>query len=342
MKILIRCDTRKEIGQGHAMRMLAFAQACRGLGHHVFFVCDTKTDLVRARIVQDGFEVFEGIASSSGYLEDARKTLSISRMQEVQWVVLDGYCFDLEYQRVIKEMGNVMVVDDHRFDEEFCADVLLNSNMGVCSKDYSRLNSETTTLLGHEYVFLREEFISQNAKGMKHRPLTKILVTMGGADPSNATLKLLNALRKMDLHGIEFRVIVGGSHPDPNSISETISDLKGSFELFHAVSDMAEMYRWAGSAISAVGSSTWEWLYFNLNGAILPIADNQQRLAKELSKRGLAQQIGCLQAKRIIVDHTALKGWLCSLSEGMSGRVGEVVIDGLGGKRVCEQLEQML
>src|SRR5438128_1660166 len=93
-RLLIRADASATHGLGHAMRMIALAEAWVADGGTVSLLGET-TRLVRERATATGIalEPFEGGD------EGARVTrLAVERLRP-QWVVADGYRFGAMWQR---------------------------------------------------------------------------------------------------------------------------------------------------------------------------------------------------------------------------------------------------
>src|SRR6202011_5942312 len=84
---------------------------------------------------------------------------------------------------------------------------------------YPRRNPETRLLLGTRYALLRREF-ARHIDRKRQIPLTaqKILVTLGGSDPNNVTLKILQSLELLNTGGLDVRVILGPAFPHKQSL----------------------------------------------------------------------------------------------------------------------------
>ena len=82
---------------------------------------------------------------------------------------------------------------------------------------YVRRDSSTRLLLGTRYALLRQEFLEyvgwQRETPIKGR---KVLVTLGGSDPENVTLKVVRGL--LSLQDLEAVVAIGGSNLNLESL----------------------------------------------------------------------------------------------------------------------------
>ena len=145
MKLLIRADASAEIGHGHILRMLALAQAWRKRGGHAIFCSVECPENLFQRVRKEGFEVCQLECELIGGGQDLELTKALANDLRADWVVLDGYSFDFDYQRQIRNsFVKLLVVDDFRFEQSFDADVLLNCSPIVTEEDYRCCKSKST------------------------------------------------------------------------------------------------------------------------------------------------------------------------------------------------------
>ncbi len=189
--------------------------------------------------------------------------------------------FDVEYQKIIKESGfSLLFIDDYGHADHYYADIVLNQNIYADMSFYQYYEPYTRFLLGTKYALIRKEFLKWSGW---HRDIPevarKILVTFGGSDPDNVTHKVIEAVRTVDLDGLEVKVVVGGANPHFDLIYETVKDLS-NFTLIKNTENMSELVAWADIAISAGGSTCWELFFMGIPSIIIPIAENQVTCCK--------------------------------------------------------------
>ena len=64
------------------------------------------------------------------------------------WLVLDGYQFDANFHRAVREAGNkLLVVDDYNHLDYYDCDILLNQNIGADQLSY-KTSTGTRLLFG--------------------------------------------------------------------------------------------------------------------------------------------------------------------------------------------------
>ena len=293
--LLIRADATTEIGTGHVMRCLALAQGWREQGGRAVFLSHCDSDSLRLRIAREGIDCIplENRYSNGGDLEEFEQN-ERHTLRSRQWVAIDGYHFNAGYQERIKEAGyKLLCIDDYGHADKYYADIILNQNISADAQWYRKRESYTRILLGPRYALLRREFRSQRPQGREFPEMArKVLVTMGGSDPDNVTLKVVQALQQIDIPGLEIRIIAGSSNRHIEALNEALQSSAGNFHLLTDVSDMPQQMTWADLAISAGGSTCWELAYMGVPFCCVVLADNQLQLAKTLHERGIAINLG--------------------------------------------------
>ena len=346
-RLFLRTDASRKNGIGHLMRCLSLAQKWRRTGGEALFIGYFETDAVRKRIEKEGFE-YELIQNPYPEPEDKRRIVEILNRQRFssraapdrQWVVIDGYHFGPEYQRDIRELGQrVLVIDDTAHLPAYHADVLLNQNLNAGALNY-RCDPDTTRLLGAKYVLLRQEFL---LPAPSHRPVPdrakNILVTFGGADSRNMTVKAIGALSHLSHQDFEANIVVGPENVNLNSIRKKLEAVSFRHSFFQNASNMDRLMREADTAIHAIGGTCWELAYMGVPGIGIVTADNQQKVAEMLARIGVIRFPGRWDE----IDESALSREIAqligdeSLRRNASARARNL-IDGRGSERVCSEM----
>jgi UDP-2,4-diacetamido-2,4,6-trideoxy-beta-L-altropyranose hydrolase len=273
---------------------------------------------------------------------DLQSTLTLLAELKAAYVVLDGYEFDFEYQRAVRTGGGrLLVIDDTVRLARYDADILLNQNLGAAQLKYN-CNSDALVLLGPEYALLRREFTFWRSR-LHTVPETarKILVTLGGSDPDNVTLKVIQALRRLEIARLEIRVVAGPANPHIDELSDAAVAFPGRLELLNAVADMAPLMAWADLAVTGAGSTCWELACLGLPAVSLVMAENQRGIAEELGAAGVVFNLGWhedVTAERIA---NAVDGLLFSSFRRLRmSQKGRALVDGKGAERVASVLLQ--
>ena len=338
LRVVVRADAGPRLGSGHVMRCLALAQALRDIGAVVTLVSAELPESLRDRWKAESADV-ESCGEEAGTPADARATLVVARETQADWIVLDGYQFDARYQRILKDGGPaLLVVDDHVHAQEYCADIILNQNVHADAALYPRRSTGTRLLLGLRHVLLRREFwCATRLPTRVPEVASRILVTLGGADAENVSLKVLRALSAVS-NTTEIAVIVGASNPHRAILEGLVAGWKGT--RIHAdVADMSEPMAWAHLAISGAGSTSWELAFMGVPNLSLSLADNQVGVARGVDAEGVGVNLGwhhdLTEARLAEAVHTLLHD--AEHRQQMHDR-GPRLVDGQGGRRVCQAM----
>ena len=301
MPLIIRADANSQMGTGHVMRCIALGQAWVDGGREmgggdrpcVTFICAAIPEGLAGRLQVEGFDLIR-IDAEPGSPEDVQQTVNVIRtLSSVCWLVLDGYHFDVDYQRTIRSVGlKLLFVDDYNHHSEYECDLLLNQNINAAELDYT-INSAARRLLGTHYAMLRREFSPCRTRilpAQSEQP--QVLVTLGGADPDNVTQTVMEALQQLEGPDLHVKVIVGPANPHFKQLKEVAARSTVNIQLCTNVQNMPELMCWAHVVISAAGSTCWELCCLGIPFITLVLAENQRGLAAGLDLRGVAACLG--------------------------------------------------
>ena len=237
VNIAIRTDASNVIGSGHLMRCLAIADELRNRGAGVLFITVSEEqkwiDLIRGRgfacetiesAHADGVTLTDSICNeantrSQHYVVDWRKDSSQTREiiegKEIDWLIVDHYGLDWQWESAIRDSVNRILVIDDLVDRAHDCDALSDCVYGRMVDDYKSLvPMECKLLLGTKYAPLSPELLNCREYALERRlnfqGVKKILVSLGGTDKSNLTGEVLNQLVRLELpDNIEIEVVVG-------------------------------------------------------------------------------------------------------------------------------------
>jgi UDP-2,4-diacetamido-2,4,6-trideoxy-beta-L-altropyranose hydrolase len=340
--LLIRTDASAQIGTGHAMRCLALAQAWQELEGRAVFAVGMDIGAVEDRLLAEGMEVLR-LYAKPGSTDDADQTSALARVRGARWVVADGYHFDTNFQRVVKQHDIMLLyLDDAAYAGEFAADIILNQNISACEGLYAKRPAGTRLLLGPRYALLRREF--SKWRGGKREIATtarNVLVTLGGSDPDNVTVTIVRALLQLDQPDLAVRVAVGAANPHCDSLRREMAHGPSGCELLVNTNDMSQLMAWADVAVAAGGSTCWELALMGLPMLVMILADNQRGIAEGLAAHGAAVNLGWHHALNETAIAEALGGLLRDQNRRRDlCRRSQELVDGFGASRVAAMLKE--
>src|SRR5215471_2820005 len=236
--LLVRADASAAIGTGHVMRCLALAQAWLDVGGQVIFAMAQSTDSIRARLTRESCEIVN-IARDGN---DLSQTVSLAQSKNCEWLVVDGYQFDGEYQRELKAAGlRGLFLDDYGHSLHYAADLVLNQSISANPTLYADRGPDTRLLLGPRYAMLRREFSPWSNWERKLSPdCHRLLVMMGGSDQANITATVIEGLRQAAIESLDVTVLVGGSNPHVAELQALAASSGLKLQLLRDISNIGE------------------------------------------------------------------------------------------------------
>lgn len=204
--IVFRADGNSNIGMGHFVRTLALA-GMLNKDFYCVFAIQRPTDYQIQEINKNCHDHINLPDDNSHF------QLFLEKLNGTEIIVLDNYYFDTNYQREIKVKGCKLVCVDDLHDKHYVADAVINHAIGIESFQFST-EKYTKLFLGFDYSLLRSVFLDEVQMNFKKQ--YSILIMMGGADPYNLTIPIINALSEIQLD-LPFAVVYDGNKLEDSS-----------------------------------------------------------------------------------------------------------------------------
>ena len=286
-KILIRVDASIEIGAGHFVRQLAFAQLLIDEEFQVHFLTKTTQKELINQAIEEGVHI-QTLANSMTIQADAQETATYAKKIGADWVILDGYSFVTEYQQTLKDEGLKLLCVDDMAHCHFVADIVLNQNT-TDGRIYSK-EPYTQLLMGPEFALLRREFRLFESKKVPRNEIKDIMITMGGSDEKNMTETILKWLLGLpELNGVRCHIVLGGLNPHKGSISALLgqSNLDGKIYTSLSAKEMLNIMQSVDFAITAAGSTVWEYMKVGVPFLYTRLFENQNIIKQVFKQENL-------------------------------------------------------
>ena len=361
VRVAFRADASVQIGTGHVMRCLTLADELTRQGHECRFFCRAHAGHLGDLIVSKGYgltllpasshnEPLANTQNSDDYArwlgvpwqEDASQTLECITQWKPDWLVVDHYALDAEWEYALAHVvGRIMVIDDLANRAHECS-LLLDQNLGRVASDYDGLLPEgCQRLIGPGYALLRPEFSAlreQSLSRRKNPELKRILISLGGVDRTNVTGQVLDALSESTLPvSTELDIIMGSSAPYLDEVRQQAAQLPFKATVSVGVTDMAERMCLADLSIGAAGSTSWERCCLGLPAITVVLAENQRLIGEALSENGAGLLVNVDRIREdlpMMVESIMASENECLLL----ARQAAMVCDGAGVERVVSVL----
>ena len=254
-------------------------------------------------------------------------------------MVVDGYEFDTTYEQALKDAGLKLLRVDDSASVTYClADLVLNQNAYAREELYRESEPYTRLLLGPRYALLRREFAGWGEWQREITPIArKVLVTIGGSDPDNVSLAVIEALCLVKT-SLEVVVVVGGSNPHIRSLQTAAAQFPGNMRLVTNAA-MPELMVWADFTISGSGTTTAEICMLGLPAMVIDIAPTNSPVAKELDRAGVAIHVDVTEVRNHAIFADRVQSVLVSAEYRTSiSRTARKLVDGHGLQRVVSAI----
>lgn len=303
--VFFRADANQHIASGHIMRCISIAQRFIARGEETKFI-----------VADDG---------SSHILKEKNMSYVILH---THWDNLDG---EIEYVKCIlgKYVNPLIIVDSYYVTRNYVEQLIpygrvcyLGSSRESLGNLYALINysvnvdydfyttnygKDTKLLLGPSFLPLREEFIKTHPQKSPHlRP--QIILTTGGTNPNSCIEKILSSLvRSSFFPSIDVHVIIG-------SLFNFSGDLltKYIYEeniIIHTkVKNMAELMREGDIAISANGTTVYEFMALHVPVISFAMVEEQLQAAKKMESLYIVEYCGAFyKAEKECLDNIVNK-----------------------------------
>jgi spore coat polysaccharide biosynthesis protein SpsF len=321
---LIRCDGGGAYGFGHVKRMIALARALRdreGIGA-VFAVNGSEEAL--APIRQAGFEARRISGPHADFSAPADLCVLDCR---------DGPTRE-EFERFATDIPLKAVVDDSS-ERRLAADFAYYAPVPQ-THDLDWGGSNCTAHIGWEWALLG--LAPSAARARPHAPRPTLLVTMGGADPWNLTLRTARALATLDPM-FRARFVIGPGFRHKGQIARTIVSLHSNFETIEGADGLATEFASCDLALAAFGVTAYELAAFGVPALYLCPTSDHALSASAFEHAGMGISLG-------LADKTsdqAIAGAVWALLGDAERRremrsAGLMTIDGSAAARIAAEL----
>jgi len=335
--IALRCDARPETGTGHVVRCLALGDELTSRGARVTILGEvTGVPWLTEQVEHRGLAVVPAP-------DDPEELAALAHENDVDAVVLDGYHLEPGCGRALHGAGiTVLSVLDDTFGSGQEADLYLDQNFGATPAP--GVDPERQ-LLGLDYSLFRDEVLRHRPASARRAPSDppRVLAVFGGSDPYAAAPVVVPLLLAS---GQPMHVVAVAARPEIAEALEALPTAPGQHvEVVAPTPDLAALAASCDVAVTAAGSSVWEFLCLGLPSMLVCVVDNQGPGYEAVTGRGLAEPFGHLSELRadeaVRSSAVAVVEKLLSDPERQASlaAAGMSLVDGKGRARVADALQ---
>lgn len=224
-----------EVGLGHIYRALILANNL--VSHHLYFLVDRKSKLGYEKLSENNYSVF--MQQSDNIIDDILKF-------KPDVVINDILDTEEDYISALKNEGiRVINFEDMGSGSKYC-DAVINAL-------YSKPEFSDKHYFGHKYFCAKDEFILTKPKVIIPE-VKNVLITFGGTDPNNYTLKVLESIYDFCQNkNIALDVILGMGY----NKHESLNDFK-NISLYQNINNISDFMYKADIIFSSAGRTVYE------------------------------------------------------------------------------------
>jgi len=305
--VTVRVEASSEIGIGHLRRCVTLMRQLRIDGFNVRLIGAQRFGEAIETLVED-MPVFwlddreSGIDRkqySGNEVWDAEATLSlIGRYPEGSSLVAVDHCrLGEQWERIIREAGHrVLAIDDFR-DRRHCADILVGDSAAPFDPLLNSYTGKAQVLVGADFALVDPEFAFSEQVPSSADSRKRLLVSYGGADPTDETTKALEAIRllRRDRRCSEWlgRVDVVVGHANLRA-AEVIGLAQGIEDVIVHIApgSLAPLMRKTDVFLTAGGNSMIEALTMQKPCLVTLTSDNQTLMVDQLLEQRAILSLG--------------------------------------------------
>jgi UDP-2,4-diacetamido-2,4,6-trideoxy-beta-L-altropyranose hydrolase len=277
----------------------------------------------------------------SDELSDADATLAVvgDGDREESWIIVDHYGLGWRWESRIRAAGHrILAIDDFR-NRCHCADVLV-SDSPEPFMPASNASVEGRQLVGFPYAFLDREHRYDELTRDPEETL-RLLVTLGGSDPTGETAKVCQALQGMkhrELLAVD--VVVGPGNAKRDAVERLVRGIPMA-TMHVAPASLAMLLRRASLVITSGGNTVVEALALRKPCLVIVTAENQQLMVGQLQARNILKVVGWYSAVGTRDIQSAVEAALDELPAFTSRVRRGSCFDHLGPRRIVAAMREV-
>lgn len=283
-KVIIRVDGNSNMGLGHIYRGLAIAEMLKAQFDVVFIIRQTTTTIpiedagFSFRLIPDNIKLL----NESEWLKDSLDSNDI--------IILDGYQFDENYQKKLKDNYFKLVYIDDLAQGNQIADFVINHNPGAKESDYETAKY-TKLALGFDYAMLRPAFLEIAKHKRRIQSINTAFVCFGGSDTYDYTFQSVKALLKINQFK-KINVVVGEAYRNKEIFELSKRNPKINIRKNLSETELTAVMKASNFAIAPASTIMMELLAVGMPILSGYYVENQKRFYQYLKDKNLILGLG--------------------------------------------------
>ncbi len=328
-RVLLHCNAGVEAGMGHLMRTLTIAREARDRGWTASVFGDVDAvgaEVLRRMDPELELLTVDGAAASLGDFAELGRDADV--------IHLDTY-------REVPDLSSLAVLLSNMQDGPFGvrdADLAIDANL-ASERTFASPERSRSHLAGIDAAVVRAQVLAQRDARRTAAAAPRVLIVMGGTDPHGVTARVVAAFDRVP-SPVEITVIDPRRRPD---VLSAAGSSRHAVQVLGFVEDLPAIAASHDLAVTAAGTSVWDFACMGLPMALVCVADNQRVGYRQVVEQGLAVGLGEPPHHGLEERIGALADLLASPAS-LARTAAELkrTVDGLGSWRIVASWEQLL
>ena len=314
----------KELGMGHVYRSINLASHLKK--SKIFFLIEDYGS-VKQIISQRNFKQVFTLKKDISLKDDLIETTQFIKKHDIDILIIDKYNLKLEFVKKLTKIVKTIVISDLR-RIDFPASLVFNGFIGFKNSSIANRYG-TRCFVGPNYQVLDSRF----SKEKKLKKKYDLLVTFGGFDEKNVSDLIIKKLSNSN-YNFKVRLILGPAY-DQNRIKHIKNTNDISLDIIKQTNNLQKEIAQSKFVICSGGVTTYEICNMKIPFAIICQVKHQILTAKEWEKKGIGINLG-MPNSRLDKKLNLCLDSLIKKQIKIKSKLD--IVDGLGGKRVSEEI----
>ena len=319
--IVFVTEASSDTGFGHLLESINLAKELPKYPNVIFLI--NKNRYSTKLLENFSYIVYEDIKELSNIVKKC-----------IEWkvIIINLKLVSLELMNEIEDNNKKIIVIDELGNKPIVSDILINPSVKKKWKNYSFPSKKPINYFGPKYTLLNKDFSLLHRN--KRSPSEVILITMGGADKTCSTAKIMNALKNTDYIK---EVVVGPGFRNRRELEIINKKSKHKFELIDGLKNISNLILEASVIFTAGGDTLYEAACIGTPAIVLWEDIHEKKQADWFTREGSAINLG----QGTVVEGKKIEEITIRLQNNVDKWIkmsnsGKRIIDGKGVERIVK------
>ena len=288
--IVFRIDFSGIFGYGHLIRCLTVLENIKKNNINFFFIILSSdfNNIFLKKIKK--YKIFKFNYKTNNYYKNIKADLIFTKeiLKKINkpTLIVDSYSINKNWCIQTSKLVKKIILFNDVLEKKIFCDVLIDHTFDRKINNYKKyITKKTSVFAGHQYAVLRKQF---NLYLHNYKIQNNILISMGGTDPQNKTLEIIDFVTKIFSNSSVIVIL--------NKSSKQISIIKKKYPsflnkkkiiIFSDIYNIMPIYKKSSFCIGAGGVSALERCKIGLPSLVYQAAKNQSNIIENMKNNKL-------------------------------------------------------